>query len=215
MESTLEILEKVNALYSGAFTQLITITGIILAFSGILLPVIITIYQNRQLELKKKSLEMLINNNSENIESKLKDEIKKYFEAESEAFKTEINRLEEELAKSKTAASAQTLHIQGVSSIENGDYITALNSLLKATHYYAVCGDERHFQRVLNSVTDRCLPNLCNDIFKSEYDFHQVTKDMLEAVNKINKNYRYNDYINKFNRQFNELKAREPNDTNT
>ncbi len=38
---TLQVLEKVNSFYTNSFSQLITITIAILAFSGIILPIVI------------------------------------------------------------------------------------------------------------------------------------------------------------------------------
>ena len=60
MDSTLEILEKVNAFYIGAFDQLIILTVSVLAFCGVLVPILISTYQNKQLKLQQEALERLI-----------------------------------------------------------------------------------------------------------------------------------------------------------
>ena len=45
VQDSLKILESVNAFYSQSFGQLINITVAVLAFAGIVLPILITLYQ--------------------------------------------------------------------------------------------------------------------------------------------------------------------------
>lgn len=57
MEDSLKILEAVNSFYSQSFGQLMNITVAVLAFSGIVLPILITLYQKRLFKLEHLAIE--------------------------------------------------------------------------------------------------------------------------------------------------------------
>jgi len=62
MSETLQILEKLNSLYSGAITQLISYTIGVLAFVGIVIPALMGILQSRQLKRDHAALTTYIEN---------------------------------------------------------------------------------------------------------------------------------------------------------
>jgi hypothetical protein len=78
----IEIVDKVNSFYSGAFTQLITLTVAVLAFSGIILPVLIQLIQSRTFRSEQKNLESQISKQLSAVKTELLDEVEKKFESE-------------------------------------------------------------------------------------------------------------------------------------
>ena len=65
----IEIVDKVNSFYSGAFTQLITLTVAVLAFAGIILPILIQIIQSRTFRSEQESLKAHIDEQLKAVKS--------------------------------------------------------------------------------------------------------------------------------------------------
>jgi hypothetical protein len=73
-----QILEQVNAFYSTAFSQLVTITLIILGFGGVVLPLILQNMQIRSFRVERDNLKVQIKTEIEKeIKYKLEQESKK------------------------------------------------------------------------------------------------------------------------------------------
>ena len=87
MSETLQILEKLNTFYSGAFTQLITYTVGILAFIGIVIPFAIATFQNKQLKKDQTSLSNQIANELIAAKEEMKREIEEQMSKRGEGLR--------------------------------------------------------------------------------------------------------------------------------
>lgn len=76
MDSTLVIVEKINSFYSSAFSQLITITVAMLAFVGIIVPILYYLYQQRLFKIEVSSIEAKMEDKLDEIKNELKNHLK-------------------------------------------------------------------------------------------------------------------------------------------
>ena len=138
MENTLKILETVNQFYIDSFNQLIMITVMILTFVGVLMPILISLYQKRifkleQQEIKNSLLEILTSNLKE-IEEKIDA---KYSEKEKE-YEKKISNLEKVMEQQSLKSLAKIYHLQGNSYLGTKHYYTALESFFAAGTNYLI-----------------------------------------------------------------------------
>ncbi|NVK36593.1 MAG: hypothetical protein HWE18_01590 [Gammaproteobacteria bacterium] len=170
MEETLKILESVNNFYSESFSQLITITVAVLAFSGVVMPALLNMYQRRLFKLEHKAIE-------DGLESKLKDSVESEVESvrleyqkKERQFERRMEELEKKLVKEIENAKGGALHIQGNSDLKNKNLIAALHSFIDSGWCYMRCEDNLNLQRVLDLILHECL---------SKFDKEDVNQESL------------------------------------
>jgi hypothetical protein len=158
------IMNNINTLYSNALGQLITFTIGILAFVGVLLPLIISFLQNRQLKADHKNLNEKISLDIQAAKIVLNKDIKNEIVKEIEEFKEEILKLQQEMNKENirkmTVIEAKTYHVQAVTQILSRDYPTAFQDLMTAIVSYVEADDELNVQAALNDSNMHDLPHL-------------------------------------------------------
>ena len=111
VQDSLKILESVNAFYSQSFGQLINITVAVLAFAGIVLPILITLYQKRLFKLEHQAIQ---NSLATEMESRLEEgikEIKAEYEQKEAEFEDKISKMKESLKKDLDATKGGICHV--------------------------------------------------------------------------------------------------------
>ncbi len=94
------------------------------------------------------------------------------------------------------AAKGGIFHTQGNYLMDIKLYSVALRSFAIAGTYYIDANDEVNLGRVINLITDDCLPNIYNEDFVDSFvDCEKETKKLLSALQKYNVNGRYLDRI--------------------
>lgn len=206
MQDTLAILESVNSFYSQSFSHLISITLAVLAFSGVVLPVLFGLYQKRLFKLDHKEIEASLSKRMYEI---LQDSVNSI--DEKIAIKEKLLEEKLKLAVSKAQqdidrVSGGLSHVQGNKYLSEKNYIFALESFIGASFSYIDSSDDRNLQRVLRLMTEDCFPNLNAD----HIEHHPaVFRSYIEAVDKLkkyNKNRIYSDQIEDIERAY--LKAK-------
>lgn len=210
MSETLQILEKLNTFYSGAFTQLITYTVGILAFIGIVIPFAIASFQNRQLKKDQHSLSTQIS--TELIASKedLKREIEEQISKREEKLRqlvVEVKKdIELEITRIDDLAMARALHLQANTTILS-DPASAAYDALNAAHLYAKNKNEQNLMPVIRLFEDAIRKT--NKQKFDQFDFDKACNEAIESIKKLNANGRYVDEIRSIKRQVVEAKKRE------
>lgn len=195
MENALSVVEKINSFYAQSFNQLITITVAFLAFIGVLVPVLITLYQARQLKNDKKELENYIQEKHSQIKEGISNEIQSFFQLERERLQNEFAALKEEIRLSELKAHAGLLHLQGNSNLGKGDFVGAFRDFLRAAAQYASAAQERNLQRVLRLAIEECLPKLDYRIKEPAFEIDETFQECVGKLSAININGRYDDVI--------------------
>ena len=105
----IEILEKVDLFYNNAWNKLIIFTTILLTIVGVVIPIIINWWQNRNLKLREKALKEDLKDFFNDELSKLKKEMETSIK---EQFKEEIGKSKENQEEIKNSLQGTFFHLQ-------------------------------------------------------------------------------------------------------
>lgn len=195
-----ELLKNLNDMYSGAFNSLITITLAIVGFIGIIMPIAISFYQNRQLKIDKENLEQSLSELVLEATKELKNEIQSEIQLaqKEQALKTqeELSQIRKKIKRHSSTASGAALHVQGINMAEQEKYIPAIISLQQSALSYTKSKDELNLGRVLEQII-MCYDNANKSIEQSPHDIQGELEILIKRLKKLNKNGGYEDSITK------------------
>lgn len=211
MSETLQILEKLNSLYSGAISQVITYTVGVLAFVGILIPVLIGLLQSRQLKNDHKSLSAAITAEMQAVKvnfqaemTRLHDEnelkLKKLIEDTTKEIKVEI-------LKSENASEGRAMHLQANSNRVHYP-ASACSDALSAIALYAKSGSETNIAAIFGVFNETVASINESDV--QEFDLEDQSKSAITALEKLNGNGRYLRDISSIRLGVSQAKVRKP-----
>jgi hypothetical protein len=210
MSETLQILEKLNTFYSGAFTQLITYTVGVLAFIGIVIPFAIATFQNRQMKKDQNSLSVQIGLELTVAKEDLKREIEELMSKREENLHQLVieakKEIDIEIKKIDGLAEARALHLQALSMVKTSPAASAFDALTAAAGY-AKNKDERNLMAALRVFED-AIQTVQKEDF-DQLDIDKACNETVESIDKLNANGRYAEDIKSLMRQIAEAKKRE------
>lgn len=221
MDSTLQILEKVNALYSGAYTHLLTITLAILAFSGVILPLVIQMIQNRTFRTEQAALQGQITTKIDAAKNELKSDLGKSFDEEKKALedivKREVETLNARFTEQVSAAKGASFFLQGRTLQERQLFGPAARDFAYAADLLFKGADEMNSQRAMKQLRS-CLSHLNKETFEETVDLEGYLATLLETLDKNNTNERFRDTITEITSDMQSAKRKSkpvpPSDTN-
>lgn len=206
------ILNNINNLYSSAVTQLITYTIGMMAFVGVILPVVISLLQSRQLKADQANLTQKMETAIENAKVALSEQIKLELQAEMASYERRITEIRDALTKNIQRAedrvNAKTHHLQANSFLEKNLFMDALEDCAYAAEGYASSGDERNMQAILDNVAGRILPRLNRSHFDDSTNAEEKLQTILKAIEPLDQNDRYRRDKDKLNEAMKSAKAR-------
>lgn len=194
-----ELLEKVNGFYSNAFNSLITIVACIIGFAGVLLPIAIAFFQNRQFKIQKadleKNLKEVIKEEIAATALALKEKTNKLIDAEIKKIQLDLEKknkaFEVNNKKSQYLISGRLEHMNATFYIEKNAYSTASTYLFSAATYYIWAKNEQNLGRVIRLLHDKVLPKMTNKN-KIEEANERITK-LNERIKPLNTTGKYRD----------------------
>ncbi|WFC12715.1 hypothetical protein [Aeromonas salmonicida] len=198
MNDTLTILEKLNQFYSSSFSHLVTITTGLLAFVGVVVPILITFYQNRQFKQEQSHIFKALEENKLELVKHIENEVSRIFELEKKKIGKEIAMLRDELIKESQQSKGGAFFIQANSLFERSKFSRSIESYINAIQCFINADDELNLQRASNMLLERCLPKTWKGDFECGSNYEDKIKDVTVRLGKINVNGRYTDLINKF-----------------
>lgn len=208
------IINNLNALYSGAMSQVITYTAVIIALVGIGIPFLAALNQKRNFKAESESLEKNIHESIDNakviIRNDLIAEMKESISSEEAALNTRIEEKFRALDKKLECAKAATFYLQGAASFRLKHFASAAIDFSTSTISDMKGGDERNAQRALKTIVQQCLPN----INKTDFDEFPIEKSINEVITylgekEVNINDRYTDIIEKLGKELKTAQMRE------
>lgn len=208
----MELLSAVNQFYDQAFNRLLVITFGIIAFIGVLVPLVVGWVQLRSLrnekgailgELKKEidSERALI---KESIETSVREEMRGL----QLTLEARIELLSNDLQKTSAIAEARSFHLQGMSALASKSHIDAIEDFVRAAVEYIKGENEANAQRCMNLIVDNCLP-AADGVQYSEKNIAMHCETLLKKLDEENTNGRYANYIQKIEYQMRRAAARE------
>ncbi len=204
MNETLQILEKINSLY----TNTMIFFGILVAFVGVIIPIFISWYQSRQLKIEKVNLKTELFN-------ELISDIKEYLEKEEEKFEEKTKVIEQNFEIRANAIDGGTYHVQGNNHLEEKDFLSALESFLDAATSYIEGEDERNLQTAIRIITDNCFPEINKKDLEAKPEIKTKKEELTEKLKEINEKSRYTDTIAEINRAYDIAEKRKPKKNNS
>ena len=209
MSETIQILEKVNAFYVGAFSQLVTFTVGLLALVGVLIPIGIASYQNRQMKRDQKVLTERIENELNAVRVALSEQIAKDISEKEAAIKLLIDEAKKEIShqleKIDELAIARSFHLQAISHYRTSP-ASGASDCLASVRAYAKGGDEQNLRAII-SIWGECIENVTEEDFKV-FDLAEDSQKTIEALTELNGNGRYVEDIRSIKRGIEEAKTR-------
>ncbi|MDE8809580.1 hypothetical protein P0C28_09920 [Aeromonas hydrophila] len=193
MDETLLILEKVNLFYSSSFNQLVSFTIGLLAFVGVIIPTLITFYQNKQFKQEQNHILDKLDESKLEFAAYIDLKIVEKLTSEQEERNKEIEVLRAELIKESLQAKGGCFFIQANVRLGNNETVNAIESYIDAIDCFIRAEDEMNLQRVLNTLTHECLPKASKDIFIRWHDLEGKIRTIVGRLDEINKNGRYVD----------------------
>lgn len=221
-KEALELIEKVNALYSGALSQLTTlytetmsqlimITVSILALVGVIIPALVSWLQTRQLSKEQKALTSEIENKIQYALQNMQVQYAAEFAKESEKFKMALEesqiKFQKELSRIEAQSDAKAFHLQAMQNKERKFYGSSLLSAATAAINYAKCLDESNLLRVW-LVAEDAWPHINTKDFEDNDDLEEKINGSLDAIALINTNGRYDDLLSGIKRNLKDAKVR-------
>ncbi|WNF48117.1 hypothetical protein RHP75_06730 [Pseudomonas sp. SG20056] len=189
----LEILAKVDAFYSSAFSQLLAITLGIIAFAGVFVPILTTYYQNRNIKIEKQNLEDYIANKVNN----LKEELTLNLNYE----------LQEKLAEFEKKQEAKTdkiiaglLHVQASLQLSNSHFKHATSSIISSIERCISAGDELNLSRGFSILIEQCLPEIKPEEEINLENLAIKIEGIHNKMSKLNSGGRYSDVLSELKR---------------
>ena len=210
--SPLELLEALNAFYDQAFNRLLAITFGTIAFIGVLVPVVVGWVQLRSLRQEKDSilaeLKQEVNRERDQIKQAIEENVRLEMRGLHKELEARMEALSRKLEISTALAEARSFHLQALNSVKAKEPHNAVHSLTSATASYIDAGNEANAQRCLSIIIDACLP--ATD--RSQYaamKMEQHCSALVQKLNKHNHNQRYENYIQKIEREMGKASTRD------
>lgn len=152
----MDLITAVDGFYNSAWNKLIIVGSVSLAIVGVLVPIIIQIYQKRVLkaneEVLKKDIETQVQNAKTELLEYINDKMAENFQI-----------FEEKMAKLNASSTAKAFHLQGNTQFGNKEYSGALADYITASENYLICEDYNNIQIVLRLICEECLPHLSKE----------------------------------------------------
>jgi hypothetical protein len=164
----LELLEKLNSFYSGAFSQLVTYTVGLIALLGVVTPLVIQFFQRRS---NQSVQDAMMTHIQDSIECGIKQLEDKYIQIKDRlelVISEKITIHSNEEAKIYSQLDGKIYHLQGLLNINEKNYALATTSFILAAGNYIKCGDDFGISRMLRLITDQCAGKLKQSDFENE-----------------------------------------------
>lgn len=221
-KDALELIDKVNALYSGgmsqltalytaSMSQLIAITVSILAIVGVIIPALVAWLQSRQFNKEQKLLKSEIHTQVHIAILEMQTKFAEEFEKKSLEIQTALDhaeaKFEKELNRIETNSNAKSLHLQAQQYWSGKRYGDALYAAASAMTDYAKCKNEANLLRVW-AIAEAAFPLINKNSFREELELEDRINEAVIAITSINSNGRYSDLISDMKKNLNEAKER-------
>ncbi|WP_328185153.1 hypothetical protein [Marinobacter sp. OP 3.4] len=212
MQDTLKILETVNQFYSQSFNQLVIITVAVLTFAGVIMPILISLYQKRLFRLEhqeiKEKIKEELNEDMQDAVTRIREE----YEEKEKEHHDKIKYIENKLEKEVSGALGASLHLQASMNIRDGSYLAAFYSLTRAATNHIKSEKEVNLRRALKLINNKCLPELDRNTLEHDEYIIESFEDLVKSLAEFNSNQRYDDDIRFLKIRFKNAMEREHND---
>ena len=176
----LEVVGKVNELYSSVFNQLLVMLGIVATFVVVVLPYFLSVFQRRESRVQEAKLLAENKQKIDELRGTLRKEIEAEIQKEKSSLETLIKETEARVEKKAESASAQTYHIQAMFYFSKEAFESAIKSAIVAGSSYIKNDSLRNLPPILFLIQES-LARLTKESFETE-SFVTFLDTFLEEV---------------------------------
>ncbi len=179
----LDIVNSVNGFYSGAFDKLFQLVLALIALFGVIIPILVQIYQRRVMKVSESELKAEMAKLLEEKKKELLVEIENKLKSEKEQIAESLKNNTVLIDKRLDDANGAILHVQGNMNIRANQYIDACQDFCGAGELYCQSKSGRDLGAVLESLSALTLPN----VTKNDLESRGLNKRLEELIKKIRK----------------------------
>lgn len=197
----MQLLEKLNGFYNGAFSTLVMYTVGLIGLIGIAIPFIIQILQKRSNDEIKKYLEQHINDQVNAKVDNLKEKFREELENIEGFVSQKISEHNNSNIKDFARAQARTLHLQSLFYLEQKKYALSTKDFIRACNCYIEANDDFGISRTIRIICEHCIPNLNKQYMEDK--IFTLDADLNDLIQKLNCTFdgKYEDQISLLNVQ--------------
>jgi len=219
------LLQQVDAFYQTSWNHLILYTGGAIAIVGVVIPILIQLYQSRVMRLEKNEIKT-------GVETELSRQITTLLENErklnEEKMINKLKPLEDKIAKDREAFENQLkvkckalscriehalgaiCFVQTNALIESKNYDGAYASALDAIESFVDADEHPNLRRIMNILVNGCLPNLTKDKLRNVEDVKQKFEVTMKKIQKWDEKGDFDDLIINARQAFKSASERAP-----
>lgn len=193
-----EILKSVNDFYQQAWDKLILYSTILIAFIGVIVPILFTLLQNRTQLIREDAIKKELGNF---FDSKLK-EMETALEASiTKKFEGQINKINKKIDDKINLVDAGVYHIQGNMYFDKEKYLLAIMSYFVAGEGYLKGKDYANLE-VINKNIKQTIPNLPINELKTAQEEDEIKPyEYISLLMKNNENGLFTDIIGELKKE--------------
>lgn len=178
----IDLIQKIDSFYSNAWDKLILFGSIAFGLAGVVIPIVIQWFQRRTIKLSEELLKNEITKSADEIKKELLNDLSEKIDQKLEHFEQHINH-------TNASANAKIFFAQGKFNLEKNYYPVALNELITASYSCIECKDYQTLQKVLQSMSNDCVPYLSKEEIKdlkvaNVSDLSSFLEDLTKADDK-------------------------------
>jgi hypothetical protein len=201
------IISNINSLYNNIFT----FVAAVVTLGGVVFPIVLTRYQNKNLRINQKQLTDLITSEIASTKAKLIDDLKKELALDVENLEKNISQirgeLDQRITESSAGLNAKAHHAQANINLEKGEYHRAVKDYLIAASEYISAKDENNLNRIIPTIISS-LKHVKQEFLDKNEDIEKWFKAAIDQIETLNQNGRYLDDIQTMKVEFKEAKSR-------
>ena len=180
----LDVVSSVNRFYSGAFDHLFALVLALIALFGVILPILIQIYQRRVMKVSESELKAEMVKLFEEKKVELISIIEEKIASEKESITAALDKNTATIKKRLATAEGYSFHMLGNSSIEKGAFFAAGQHLCRAAELYCSSDNGADLQTVINILSETVLPKL-NKKDLERNGFQSRLEDLFKQLGKM------------------------------
>lgn len=209
MDTSLDLVSKIDRIYSDATRNILMIVSFIVVFSGIITPILVALYQRKLHRLEEATAQQKIQEATRAALAELKTQFAAY-RKESEARVSEaLEELRDANERQSAIAFGATLHMQGNHQLRDKKYCACAVSYLEASGKYLRGGDYDNLITVLREIETSVLPKLNRTDFDGER-IEERFHGLVHALESNNEKNVFRQWIDDFHRGVPAAMRREP-----
>lgn len=202
-QTTSEVLNRLDNIYSTAFGWLILITISVVTLIGVVVPMVLAYLQRRSfsderdviIDSLNKSLNASVAKLMSEFEEAIDNRIKELFCESEKRINTRIKQIEDKLNKEIASSMGRIYHIQGGISEEEENFIDAAESYTWAASFYIEANEGLNLNRTLSCLAENVLPKMNKNMFSDNQSLKDDFNDMIDMLKKFDNSGFFEDKI--------------------